>query len=146
MNDSEAHHSGTEPQRFTRKPRTDQGSGHFSEVIDRVPAIKAELHSLLAVCEEIISLGRERLFDPNSDLTYFAAEAIIIHFNDLVTHRLPGHVKDLQPDFPWRGIASTRNVLAHNDNDANRSIVWDAIPRDLPVLIRELVASVETVS
>jgi uncharacterized protein with HEPN domain len=132
-----------EQNRFTRKPRGHAAGETGEKSIDRNPAIADELSSLLAACEEIASLGRERFFEPTHELSYFAAEAVIIHFYDLVTHRLREHVTSNHPDFPWRGIAGTRNILAHNYTRANRQVVWIAVSKELPVLLRALLASLE---
>jgi hypothetical protein len=129
-----------EQDRFKRKPRR---AGSEGKAIDRDPAMADELRSLLAACEELASLGRERFFDPTRELSYFAAEAVIIHFYDLVTHRLREHVTSNHADFPWRGIAGTRNILAHNYTRANRQVVWIAVSEELPVLLRALLASLE---
>jgi uncharacterized protein with HEPN domain len=132
-----------EQNRFTRKPRGHAAGENGEKSIDRNPAIADELSSLLAACEEIASLGRERFFEPTHELSYFAAEAVVIHFYDLVTHRLREHVTSNHPDFPWRGIAGTRNILAHNYTRANRQVVWIAVSKELPVLLRALLASLE---
>jgi uncharacterized protein with HEPN domain len=132
-----------EQNRFTRKPRGHAAGETGEKSIDRNPAIADELSSLLAACEEIASLGRERFFEPTHELSYFAAEAVIIHFYDLVTHRLREHVTSNHPDFPWRGIAGTRNILAHNYTRANRQVVWIAVSKELPVFLRALLASLE---
>jgi uncharacterized protein with HEPN domain len=132
-----------EQNRFTRKPRGHAAGETGEKSIDRNPAIADELSSLLAACEEIASLGRERFFEPTHELSYFAAEAVVIHFYDLVTHRLREHVTSNHPDFPWRGIAGTRNILAHNYTRANRQVVWIAVSKELPVLLRALLASLE---
>jgi len=130
-------------ERFVHRPWKQVAGDSSPEAIDRDPAIIAELRSLLAVCEEIASLGRESFLRSQSELTYFAAEAVIIHFNELVTHRLRAHVEMQHPDFPWRGIAGTRNILAHNYTRANRSVVWGAISEELPGLLRALLTSLE---
>ena len=132
-----------EQDRFKRKPRRQASGESGGGAIDRDPALADELRSLLAACEEIASLGRERFFDVTHELSYFAAEAVIIHFYDLVTHRLREHVTSNHPDFPWRGIAGTRNILAHKYTRANRQVVWIAVSEELPILLGEVLASLE---
>ena len=117
-----------EQDRFKRKPRLQASGESGGGAIDRDPALADELRSLLDVTHE---------------LSYFAAEAVIIHFYDLVMHRLREHVTSNHPDFPWREIAGTRNILAHNYTRANRQVVWIAVSEELPILLRAVLASLD---
>lgn len=37
------------------------------------------------------------------------------------------------PDLPWKSIVGLRNILVHQYEDVDYSIVWDVITKELPV-------------
>jgi uncharacterized protein with HEPN domain len=122
-----------------RRPSRDAAGRH----VDRWPEIRAALADLLAECEEITSRGRAE-FDAPRSLTYRAAEAVVIHFGDLVERRLPEDRRASVPaDLPLHAVRTTRNILSHNYRDADRGIVWRVIEGDIPRALRAILASDE---
>lgn len=81
--------------------------------VDRWPAIEASLLDLLSECSQIVEVGRDAFEQPRS-LTYRVAEAVIIHFDDLLG-RLPA------------------------DRAARKDVVWDVIEQRVPQVIVALV-------
>lgn len=76
--------------------------------VDRWPAVRSAFSDLLAECEDIGGRGRAA-FDAPRSLTYRAAEAVVIHFADLVEHRLPKARPALVPtELPLQAMRTTR--------------------------------------
>ena len=40
------------------------------------------------------------------------------------------------PEFPWRWMVDTRNVIAHEYKKVNYALLWETIQMDIPDLIR----------
>lgn len=40
--------------------------------------------------------------------------------------------REAHPDLPWRSIVGLRNILVHQYEDVDYSIVWDVITKELP--------------
>ncbi|WP_284760942.1 hypothetical protein [Curtobacterium sp. MEB011] len=70
----------TPAHRFTPRPRNDRDPGALEE---RWPSLQASFLDLLAGCSMIVEHGRSE-FDATRSLAYRAAEAVIIHFDDLL--------------------------------------------------------------
>jgi len=66
--------------RFTPRLRNDRDAAGFEE---RWPSLQASFLDLLAECSMIVEHGRSE-FDAARGLTYRVAEAVIIHFDDLL--------------------------------------------------------------
>ncbi len=64
-------------ERFRPRPR----DPHTAD-LNRWPAVRDGLLDLLAECSMIVDRGRSE-FDEARSLTYRAAEAVVIHFDDL---------------------------------------------------------------
>lgn len=125
-----------ERETFTPRPRVEPTTGDGG--IDRWPAIEAGLLDLLSECSQIVELGRDAFERPRS-LTYRAAEAVVIHFDDLLG-RLPGERLDRLPtDLSLTAVGRTRNILSHDDRAARKDIVWDVIEQRIPQVIVTLI-------
>jgi uncharacterized protein with HEPN domain len=48
---------------------------------------------------------------------------------------LPEHVRALVADIPWNGFVSLRETLAHEYFSVDADAVWDAIDREVPLLL-----------
>ena len=48
------------------------------------------------------------------------------------------------PNLPWKNMISLRNVLIHEYDAVDLTIVWDTVKRDLPLVVAELEKIVET--
>lgn len=42
------------------------------------------------------------------------------------------------PEIPWRQMISARNILIHNYDGIEPSIVWAIVERDIPALLRAI--------
>lgn len=42
------------------------------------------------------------------------------------------------PDLPWQSMIQMRNVMIHQYDDVDPTIVWDTVREDLPPLIAQL--------
>jgi len=104
----------------------------------RWPSLEAAFLDLLGECSMIVEHGREAFEAPRS-LTYRAAEAVIIHFEDLLG-RLPAPRAALLPtDLSLAAVRRTRNILSHDYRKARKDIVWDVIEHRIPAVILVLV-------
>ncbi len=58
-----------------------------------------------------------------------------LHVIGEAVKRLPEEVRSRKADIPWREIAGMRDVIAHAYFALDLDLVWDAIQRDVPVLL-----------
>jgi uncharacterized protein with HEPN domain len=49
--------------------------------------------------------------------------------------RLPTELRDRYPVVPWKEIAGTRDHLSHGYDDVDYQVLWDAVQKDVPVLL-----------
>jgi len=42
------------------------------------------------------------------------------------------------PHLPWREIIATRNIVIHEYDNVDLTVIWDAVKKDLPPLIEAL--------
>ena len=49
--------------------------------------------------------------------------------------RLPTELRDRYPAVPWKEIAGTRDHLSHGYDDVDYQVLWDAVQKDVPVLL-----------
>ena len=52
--------------------------------------------------------------------------------------RIPETTRAAFPELPWNEMVSLRNVLIHEYDDVDLSIVWNTVRNDLPPLISAL--------
>ena len=120
------------------RPRARREASQPGASLDRFPAVRQELKRILANLERIAARGENAFLDPDDEINYLAGSQLIINFDDLVRNRLPASVRESHPDIPWRQISRTRNILAHEYLSADRAIVWIAVSKELPELVRAL--------
>ena len=60
------------------------------------------------------------------------------------SRHLPSALKDRHPEIPWTKVAGIGNVLRHNYEDIEASVLWKLVREDLPKL--ELVCRAERVA
>lgn len=126
----------TPEHRFTPRPRADGDAD--GAVCERWPLLQDSFHDLLAECSMIVERGRDEFGTPRS-LTYRAAEAVIIHFDDLLERVPTGREARLPSDLSLAAVRKTRNILSHDYRKARKEIVWDAIEHRIPAVILALV-------
>lgn len=86
----------------------------------------------------IVEHGYES-FAASRSLTYRAAEAVIIHFDDLLG-RLPADRSSRLPaDLSLASVRRTRNILSHDYRQARKDIVWDVVEHRIPAVILAVV-------
>lgn len=113
-------------------------SGGPAVDIDRWPAVREGLLDLLAECSMIVEQGQAAFEAPRS-LTHRAAEAVVIHFDDLLG-RLPVERRALLPEgLSLAAVRRTRNILSHDYRKARKDIVWDVIEHRIPAVILAVV-------
>lgn len=52
--------------------------------------------------------------------------------------RVSGETRAKHRDLPWSAMIGMRNVMVHDYNDVDLTIVWDTVQRDLPGLIQSI--------
>jgi len=69
------------------------------------------------------------------------ATAALERFLEIVgegVKRLPMDMRAQYPAVPWKEIAGTRDHLSHGYDDVDYQVLWDAVQKDLPVLLTTL--------
>lgn len=87
----------------------------------------------------IVEHGRAE-FDATRSLTYRAAEAVIIHFDDLLGRLPEPRVSRLPAGLSLAAVRKTRNILSHDYRKARKEIVWDVIEHRIPAIVIALVS------
>jgi uncharacterized protein with HEPN domain len=49
--------------------------------------------------------------------------------------RLTSDFRERYPDIPWRQIAGMRDILAHQYDDVDFEVIWEATQNDMPRLL-----------
>ena len=52
--------------------------------------------------------------------------------------RLSDEIKAQYPELPWKEMIGIRNLLIHEYDDVDMSIVWQTVQHNLPTLIAQL--------
>ena len=71
-------------------------------------------------------------------LADWLATAALERFNEIIgegVKRLPIELLDRYPIVPWKEIAGTRDRLSHGYDGVEHQVLWDAVKKDLPVLL-----------
>ena len=71
-------------------------------------------------------------------LADWLATAALERFLEIVgeaVKRLPMDLRSQHPEVPWKEIAGTRDHLSHGYDDVDYQVLWDAVQKDLPVLL-----------
>ncbi len=71
-------------------------------------------------------------------LADWLATAALERFLEIVgegVKRLPLNLRSQHPEVPWKEIAGTRDHLSHGYDDVDYQVLWDAVQKDLPVLL-----------
>ena len=124
----------TDSPRFIPRPKNTRGA----EPLDRWPSLRDALLELLAECSSIVEHGRDE-FDAQRSLTYRAAEAVVIHFDDLLGRLPADRIALLPAGLSLAAVRRTRNILSHDYRRARKDIVWDVIESRIPAVIIAIV-------
>lgn len=101
---------------------------------ERWSALREGFLDLLAECSDIVEHGQPA-FDAPRSLTYRAAEAVVIHFDDLVGRLPADRAARLPEGLSLAAVRRTRNILSHDYRKAKKEIVWDVIEHRIPAVI-----------
>ena len=74
-------------------------------------------------------------------LADWLATAALERFLEIVgegVKRLPQDLRRQYSEVPWKEIAGTRDHLSHGYDDVNYQVLWDAVQKDLPVLLETI--------
>lgn len=58
-----------------------------------------------------------------------------LHIIGEAVKKLPDDLRERHPDVAWREIAGLRDLIAHAYFALDSHILWDAVKRDVPVLL-----------
>jgi uncharacterized protein with HEPN domain len=105
---------------------------------DRWRSLEISFLDLLSECSMIVERGREE-FDARRSLSYRAAEAVIIHFDDLLGRLPEDRVSRLPAGLSLAAVRRTRNILSHDYRKARKDIVWDVVESRIPAIIIAIV-------
>lgn len=118
---------------FTSRPRREERDAD-ADARDRANLID-ELDRLRRSLDRIVAAGESAFLDPDDETRYLAAEAILIHFDDAATRRVPVAIKEELFEVPWRNISGMRNILAHDYRVSRKPIVWQVVSVELPAVL-----------
>ncbi|PYY35480.1 hypothetical protein DEJ25_10490 [Curtobacterium sp. MCPF17_011] len=79
------------------------------------------------------------MFEAPRSLTYRAAEAVVIHFDDLLGRLPEDRLGRLPGGLSLAAVRRTRNILSHDYRAAQKSIIWDVVEQRIPAVIAALV-------
>jgi uncharacterized protein with HEPN domain len=76
--------------------------------------------------------SREEIFSDELRL-----DAVLFNLQTLgeAVKKLPADLRQRYPTIPWREIAGLRDFVAHSYFSLDVEILWDAIQRDVPILL-----------
>lgn len=110
---------------------------------DRVRRILGDLITFTEIASRIVARGNDSY---RSDETLrLAAEAVLHKIGEAVA-RLPVEFTEQHPDVPWRAIKAMRNIVAHQYEQVDYGIIWNAMTNRLPAdakRIRTILARID---
>jgi len=87
--------------------------------------------------EQVISFNHGKSFlDFQNDVQLNLASTMAIMQVAESSKDVSDEVKERYTNFPWRKIVGLRNVIAHNYDGVSMDIVWGAINKHLPEVIK----------
>lgn len=97
---------------------------------DRTVAILKDLIRLTDTAARLVARGKS-VYD-SDEAVRLAAEAILHKIGEAVA-RLPDGFVAAHPDVAWRSMKATRNIVAHQYDQVDYEIIWNALARRLPI-------------
>lgn len=116
-------------------------SGTAERHRDRITATLQDLIRFTDTAARLVARGRDS-YDSDETLQ-LAAEAILHKIGEAVC-RLPEEFTAAHPNVAWRSMKATRNVVAHEHDQVDYHIIWNALAHRLPTeadLIRAILAA-----
>lgn len=135
MTGHESDHPQDPPARFTARKRSDATGAPQA---DRTAQLRDELEHLLAAAQEIAAAGKARFISDRGSVERLAAEALVIHFDDAQTKRVPASVKARIPDVRWDSLSGARNIFAHDYRQVRSEMLWEMVKDYLPHAITRI--------
>ncbi len=70
-------------------------------------------------------------------VNYMVQDAVIRNFEVIgeAARYVPPEVEESHPEVAWGRMRAMRNILAHEYDNVDLAVVWDAIQHDLPPLV-----------
>lgn len=95
----------------------------------RTRGILSDLIAFTDMAARIVDRGQDQY---RADETLrLAAEAVLHKIGEAAT-RLPVEFTDAHPEIPWRAMKGTRNIVAHQHEQVDYTIIWNALSHRLP--------------
>lgn len=89
----------------------------------------SDLLAFTAMAHRLVARGREA-YDADEALR-LAAEAVLHKIGEAIA-RLPDEFIDAYQDVPWRTMKAIRNLVAHQYEQIDYDIIWNALAYRLP--------------
>jgi uncharacterized protein with HEPN domain len=102
---------------------------------------RSYLGDMLVACERVSRYvgGRSREAFLADELVYDAVVRNLEILGEAAKH-IPDDVKVRMPDVAWREISGMRDWLAHAYFKINSDVLWNAVDREVPLLLGSLQA------
>ena len=87
-------------------------------------------------CEKVVQYtdgrSKDQVFEDE-----IRADAVLLNLHIIgeAVKKLPGDLRERYPDVAWREIAGLRDVISHTYFALDTDILWDAVERDVPILL-----------
>ena len=100
---------------------------------------------MLRFAEKVLeySRGLNRQLFEDEELRYDAILRNLEFIGEAATH-VPEDVRQCRPALPWRQVVATRNRLIHGYLGIDNDILWSIVSGDIPLLVTELRAFLDT--
>jgi uncharacterized protein with HEPN domain len=96
-----------------------------------------DIRQLATDSARIVERGKDRFFDPGDRTARLAARAIVIDLQRAAA-RLPAGFREQHPDVAWDELCAMQSYIALDDAGTDYAMVWNALDRDFPGLVRQL--------
>lgn len=114
---------------MTRRKALPAGGGVAELYGDMTLQTLEDLVSFGGQAERLVQQGRAAY--EGDEFLRLAAEGLIHRIGEAV-QRLPEKFTDDHPEIAWRPMRGTRNIVAHNCDAIDHTIIWKAISEGLP--------------
>lgn len=107
----------------------DSGRGLKAEYGESVVRTLRDLLAFGAAAARLVARGKSA-YD-SDEAVHLAAEAVLHKIGEAVT-RLPEEFTTAHPAVSWRSMKATRNIVAHQHDQIDYEIIWNALAHRLP--------------